>query len=311
MERWSGILKVPVSTKSAAQCRVAASLCVSPHSKDLTVPSANAIFFPGDQVQGTGNPVIERLSDLQTIADILVSKFGASVNAWVIEASNFNGPFAVYKEFVPSVNCSGEPRSYDPNGFPASTSISAVLSKFLEEWEKTVAVKERCHSDLAAACSHLPETYVLGFSKGGTVVNQLFSELGASVVASTGKMGNQIIPCSRESLLGSIAQIHYVDVGLNTSGAYLTDDSVMKKVGERVMQRQKGLLVALHGTPRQWSDTRRDWICREKDICARLLETEARRTVGKLQVCERFYFPDKSPDLQMHFEIIEKLDISF
>lgn len=97
------------------------------------VPSANAIFFSGDRVVGTGNPVVERLSDLQNIAEILVSKIGGSVNAWIIEASMFNGPFAIYKDFIPSVNQRGEPKSYDPTGFPASTSTISLLSNCLKE----------------------------------------------------------------------------------------------------------------------------------------------------------------------------------
>lgn len=97
------------------------------------VPSANAIFLNGDRVAGTRNPVIERLSDLQNIAQILVSKIGGSVNAWVIEASMFNGPFAVYKDFMPSVNEWGEPKSYDPTGFPASGSVVSLLSNCLKE----------------------------------------------------------------------------------------------------------------------------------------------------------------------------------
>lgn len=97
------------------------------------VPSTNVIFFSGDRVQGTGNPVIEKLSDLKTITDILVSKLGDSINAWVIEASTFNGPFAVYKDFIPSVNQRGEPKSYDAAGFSASTSIALLLSNCLKE----------------------------------------------------------------------------------------------------------------------------------------------------------------------------------
>lgn len=97
------------------------------------VPSANAIFFNGDHIEGTGNPVIERLSDLQNIAKILVSKFGGSINAWVVEASVFNGPFAVYKDFIPSVNQRGEPKSYSPIGFPASRTTVSLLSDCLEE----------------------------------------------------------------------------------------------------------------------------------------------------------------------------------
>lgn len=97
------------------------------------VPSANAIFFNGDRIEGTGNPVIERLSDLQNIAKILVSKFGGSINAWVVEASVFSGPFAVYKDFIPSVNQRGEPKSYSPIGFPASRTTVSLLSDCLEE----------------------------------------------------------------------------------------------------------------------------------------------------------------------------------
>lgn len=97
------------------------------------MPSSNAIFFSGDRVAHTGNPVIERLSGLQTIAEILVSKIGGSINTWVIEASVYNGPFAVYKDFIPSVNQWGEPKSYNPVGFPASRSAITLLSNFLEE----------------------------------------------------------------------------------------------------------------------------------------------------------------------------------
>lgn len=77
--------------------------------------------------------MVERLSDLQNIAEVLVSKFGGSVNAWVIEASIFNGPFAVYKDFIPSVNRYGEPKSYSAIGFPASTSTVSLLSNCIEQ----------------------------------------------------------------------------------------------------------------------------------------------------------------------------------
>lgn len=44
----------------------------------------------------------------------------------------------------------------------------------------------------------------------------------------------------------------------------------------------------------------------EKDQCAKLLKDVACKYVdGKLQVSERLYFTEKSPDLQMHFEIID------
>lgn len=97
------------------------------------MPSANVIFFNGDRVEGTGNPVIEKLSNPQNISEILVSKFGARVNAWVVDAPIFNGPFAIYKDFIPNVNQNGEPISYDATGFPASSSIVLLLYNCLKE----------------------------------------------------------------------------------------------------------------------------------------------------------------------------------
>lgn len=77
--------------------------------------------------------MIERLSDLQRVAEILVSKFGNSINAWVVEAPVFNGPFGVYKDFIPSVNENGEPEVYDAKEFPASSSIVLLLWNCLKE----------------------------------------------------------------------------------------------------------------------------------------------------------------------------------
>ncbi|KAL9429908.1 hypothetical protein AB3S75_025322 [Citrus x aurantiifolia] len=308
MDRWSGILRIPLNPNTNTFYRIGASLCLSSSSKTktkaLAVPSANAIFFNGDRVEGTGNPVIEKLSDLQNIADILVSKLGASVNAWVIDACVHNGPFAIYNDFVPNLNSRGEPKSYSPIGFPASTATVSLLSNCLQEAKNVTSrnPRESYSTGTSASSFHKPKTFILGFSKGGTVLNQLVTELGhleankspvnaASIeewAMSSIQEEPQIIPRTKESLLNSINEIHYVDVGLNTAG----------------------IRFVLHGTPRQWSDSWRVWIRNEKDKLVHLLESESQKNGGKLQVCERFYFADKPPDMQMHFEIIESMDVS-
>ena len=68
--------------------------------------------------------------------------------------------------------------------------------------------------------------------------------------------------------------------------------------------------VFVHGTPRQWGDEQRGWIVKEKDELVRLLKSEGENSGGKLQVHDRFYFADRLPDLQMHFEIIDAMDVS-
>lgn len=179
----------------------------------------------------------------------------------------------------------------------------------------------------SASCLRQPKTYVIGFSKGGTVLNQLVTELGFSAVKSSEYLDkvstqlmhgdpvhtqdeNQIIPSSKESLLDSITEIHYVDVGLNSSGAYLTNGNVIERISKRIiMQGAAGIRIVLHGTPRQWCDSRRAWIKNEKEKLLQLLLLEAQKSRGKLRVCERFYFADKPPSMQMHFEIIENLEV--
>ncbi|XP_038899615.1 uncharacterized protein LOC120086870 [Benincasa hispida] len=328
MDRWSGILKVPLHPKSRKFYRVAASLCLSPTSKTLNVPCANAIFFNGDRVEGTGNPVIERLSNLQNIAEILVSKFGESTNAWVVEASDFNGAFAIYQDFIPSLNRWGEPKSYSPDGFPASLSTVSLLESCYNEVKKIIPwvkpVSKGTTISTLGCCT--PKTIILGFSKGGTVVNQLVTELGSKdliaadedIPHSKQEPGvecstleeDQFISTTEQSFLKSITEIHYVDVGLNSHGAYLTDPEVIKRISSSLVQESRGIRFVLHGTPRQWCDSRRVWIRDEKEKMMSFLASEALRSGGNLQFCERFYFSGKPGDMQMHFEIIEKLDVS-
>ncbi|KAG9156882.1 hypothetical protein Leryth_015474 [Lithospermum erythrorhizon] len=336
MDRWNGILRVPLSTNSNSLYKVAASLCVSRFTGRLAVPSANAIFFSGDRVEGTGNPVIERLSDLQRIADILVSNFGNSVNAWVVEAATFNGPFAVFKDFIPTVNEYGEPKLYDASECPASLSTVLLLKSCLKEAKSAIAgevaksaiageVKEPFQSNLSSSPPFRMRTILLGFSKGGTILNQLIAELSYSEVLSkqdlieaSTEIGNgnitawedQIIPTSKDSFLNSISEIHYVDVGLNSTGAYLNDRDAIQRIYERLKQGASGIRFLFHGTPRQWHDGRRIWIHKEKDELIRLLKEAARDNFGRLAVHERLYFAGIPPNLQMHFEIIEHLDVS-
>ncbi|KAF6146129.1 hypothetical protein GIB67_015567 [Kingdonia uniflora] len=307
MDRWNGFLKISLNPNTNSHYNVAASLCISPSSKTLIVPSANAIFFNGDRVEGTGNPLIERLSDTRNIAEILVSKLGVTVNAYVVEASNFNGSFVVYDDFIPSVNSWGKPKCYDPRGFPASNATVLLLSKCLEEAKKLVhGEQQEPLAGASTSCTRPPKTILFGFSKGGIILNQLVTELAYSKLESP-ITPTCIILDSRDVFLNNIYEIHYIDVGLNSAGAYITDHSVIEKIAEN---RTSEIRFVLHGTPRQWCDRRRPWIREEKDILFQMLEDAARKTAGQVQVLNRFYFSDRHPNLQMHFEIIESLDVS-
>lgn len=191
-------------------------------------------------------------------------------------------------------------------------------------------VKKPLLKDMQSAVSaniDTPRTIFIGFSKGGVVINQLLAEFANMNVKSATSSNeieelptlhypdivgrNQVFPTSMGDFLSSIYEFHYVDVGLNKDGAYLTDQNVINKISENIhLPGTHGIRIVLHGTPRQWCDERRPWIRDEKNRLVELLEAAAYVSEGKLQVTERFYFASKPRSLQMHFEVIESLDLS-
>ncbi|CAO2046839.1 unnamed protein product [Urochloa humidicola] len=326
MDRWTGVVRVPLSRGGPLFC-VAASLALSP-AKTLAVPRANAILFTGDRVPGTGDPAIERLSDAAHIAGILAGKLCGETNAWVVDAACFAGPFAVYRELVPSVNAAGDPKGYDPNGFPAAAGVANILAqgiaeiqnKFLGCSAKDSAVNQQPAASLSSYCP--PKTIILGFSKDGVVVNQLVTELSCWASESmknlvdvsqsnpTHSTHSLLVPTSTSDMIPSISEFHYVDVGLNCAGAYITDRAVIKKIGDYVLHTGQNLRFVLHGTPRQWSDPKRSWVRKEKGIMLQLLRDEAHRCDGRLLISEKMYFEGRPRSLLMHFEILEAMDVS-
>lgn len=341
------------------------------------------MFYVGDQVKGTDNSEIERLSQPKNIASILVSKLGPCVNAWIIEPSHYKSSFACYENLLPSLTASGEPRGYNPQGLPAARSTLSLLQHCLQQVstrlsieslpsprERAAAGKQPAERTNGAAflnghgfatslvgglsprSKKCPQTSIFGFSKGGVVLNQLLAELthledqleetkvnkqwlnrngskrecsakasskflegGGGIRAGDGldeTRSAPLMPTTVEEFLRGIVEVHYVDVGLNCRGAYQTDAHVLEGLATASRARENGLLVALHGTPRQWKDLGRRWVEEEKNKCRdRLLDTISRHgPQAKLRVSDTMYFHNRKANLQMHFEIIEALIVS-
>ncbi|CAM0944980.1 unnamed protein product [Alopecurus aequalis] len=325
MERWTGVLSIPLF-RGGPLFRVAASLILAP-SKSLAVPRANAILFTGDRVRVTGEPVIERLSDAAYLAGLLAGKLAGEANAWVVDAACFAGPFAVYRELVPYMDTVGDPERYDPNGLPAAAGVANILTHCISEIQNKV--KSRSSNDSASnqepTASLLPpcppKTIILGFSKGGVVVNQLVTELSCWASKSTKSSvdvsqrspalltHDLLVPATASDVLSSISEFHYLDVGLNCTGAYVTDHATIKGIANYVSMNTDNLRFAFHGTPRQWSDPNRPWILTEKNTMLQLLQDEAKKCEGKLVLSEKKYFDGRPSSLLMHFEILEVMDI--
>ncbi|KAK3158626.1 hypothetical protein QOZ80_2AG0139560 [Eleusine coracana subsp. coracana] len=324
MDRWTGVIYVPLS-RGGPSFRIAASLILSA-TKKLAVPRANAILFTGDRVRGTGDPTIGRLSDAAYLARVLAGKLSGDTNAWVIDAARFSGPFAVYRELLPSVDAAGDPKGYDPTGFPAAAGIASIFTHGIGEIQNKISghsskdLSDNQHPTESWSSSRPPTTIILGFSKGGVVVNQLVTELSCwaseSVTnlidvpgPSQSHLNNDLVPISTTNVLSSISEYHYVDVGLNCAGAYITDGEIIKEIANHVLRTSSNLRFVLHGTPRQWSDPNRLWIRKEKDLMLQLLRDEAQRCEGRLVPSEKIYFDGRPRNLRMHFEILEAMNI--
>jgi hypothetical protein len=112
--------------------RVQASLICNA-SNSVVVPESNAVFFVGDRVTDSGNPVVDRLSQLENIAAAVQPKLGPAANLWIIEPSRYMGPFACYENILPSLTASGEPMGYKPKGLPAARACLSILQDCLEQ----------------------------------------------------------------------------------------------------------------------------------------------------------------------------------
>ncbi|KAK1560902.1 hypothetical protein Q3G72_032095 [Acer saccharum] len=74
--------------------------------------------------------------------------------------------------------------------------------------------------------------------------------------SSTIQEETHIIPRTKENLLNSTVEIHYADVGLNSAGAYINERKVIERISKRLAEESRVIRFVLHGTPRQWCDSR-------------------------------------------------------
>ncbi|KAK9817136.1 hypothetical protein WJX72_010060 [[Myrmecia] bisecta] len=278
------------------------------HDKAYHLPCTNAkavvVFYPGDQLQDRSLPAeVLRLQDPHNQARIMAKKFpGATI--YVVMPSRLEAGCACFDHFLNKTTQTGEPLGYQGSSFKACSQLWSLL-KHAGSWKEG---------------ANQPIIHLVGFSKGGVVLNQVLSELAcfADLAAAGGSPSSAQqapqgaspavsatteaqLPQPMSAFLQAIAQLHFLDVGLNSRGAYMTDARVIASLGRQVQQPR--LQIFLHGTPRQWDDARRPWIPQEKNMFVRLLDSSG------VLVVEHKYFKGQEPSLLMHFEVIDAMRV--
>ena len=179
--------------------------------------TATAVLFPGDL--STTRSAMHRDPELSPFAtwsveDLaigLAARFPTCHAVVVHPPRNVNG-FSCYDGFLMRLNETGDPvDGYDSDGTCCSH-ILALLGQ----------VEQRCPG-VGAAPLHL-----LGFSKGGVVLNQCLAELGAADVERA----------APRELLEATASFTWLDPGLNRPGPILlADDSSLRRAARRLLAR--------------------------------------------------------------------------
>jgi hypothetical protein len=170
--------------------------------------------------------------------------------------------FAVYSQFFDEGGLTerGEPQkgSYSPDSVAIPT-IRALVADHLRRmlFDSTLGDEE-----LLGLVTSL---HMVGFSKGGVVLNKVATELAHT-------------PPSAEVDSGPLGPLHvgmhFVDCGLNTAGAFIQERRVLDACfapGHRAflpstVPRDMGYEVTVYTTPRQRCDPMRPWLDHERNV---------------------------------------------
>jgi len=122
-------------------------------------PVGLVVFFPGDRIENSGlNPYIQRLQEPIEIVEIVAQKFPAHISV-LITPSRVEACSSCYDHFFSRLTLTGEPLGYDGFKFKASEQLESLLKFAIPDLD----------------FRHMPVLTVLGFSKGGVVLNQASS----------------------------------------------------------------------------------------------------------------------------------------
>ncbi len=217
-----------------------------------------AVLFPGDQLPASLPSHLLELQDPLVQLEGLLKKFPAHTDFLVVFPSSITAEgFARYAQFLVSSSPSGEPSQY----VGAVGKAMVELRRIVEDHCRLVPAEGRADVDVSLD--------VVGFSKGGVVLNQLLVEMGNA--CDTADDGNATRGADWLWAWQTVSALHYVDAGLNTIGAYVSAPETVLAFAAARRRLGSQLFVTIIGTWRQWADERRPWVRREADELAELL----------------------------------------
>ena len=209
------------------------------------------IYFVGDDVghfHGCHPDIIRFGTDDAYVAEhVLAKTFPTAKTIIIIRPCRYEAGFACYDNFIEydRWDVAGDHIKYHGKGLPS-------------KWVYTTRTNKACRHLYGLVKGYidkdLSERWTLvGFSKGGMVVNQILTELS--------RMTQPCPPDHQDwvHFMNNLNQVHYVDVGLNCPGAYIWDDDVIQGIALHCKRMHlhggdghQSLFLVVHGTRRQF-----------------------------------------------------------
>lgn len=249
----------------------------------------HVIYFPGDlqmrrremEEDLRGGSFEYKAYSLDDTLERLHTLSGGDAHVWCVRPLRMVYQFASFSQFV-RVSLLGEAK-YDAQRAQATQALVAALDD--------ATAQAAAEGVIDSADRSLPLTLV-GFSKGVTVVNQLFTELG-------GRHEDTV------RLLGRCEAVHLVDGGNGMSrGAFVHGENVIKALAA-LSSSQGGLQVVVHSSPYQMRSKKSPWIATERAAFLDGLEAQGAQAVV------REYFVDEPPSITRHFDVLTELQLSW
>eukprot|EP00440_Ansanella_granifera_P038347 gb/GFBE01041608.1/.p1 GENE.gb/GFBE01041608.1/~~gb/GFBE01041608.1/.p1 ORF type:complete len:240 (+),score=48.20 gb/GFBE01041608.1/:1-720(+) len=197
--------------------------------------SQAVVLFPGDLTTGEAemlaDPVLAPFAhwSSEALARLLASRFPGA-NIVVVRPSRQHDAFSCFDNFL-ATNQLGDPLNgeYVDKGGKACAHLLALL----QTASKRLGLE---HAQLGSQALH-----VLGFSKGGTVMNQLLTEFGAGQLSEGPK-----------SLLSMTSSFTWLDPGVNEGGpVFVSDPEVLRGAAQQIRRLRPCMQLHVAFTPYQ------------------------------------------------------------
>lgn len=214
------------------------------------------LFFVGDDLGSTSlgsHPDVQRMSDPAYIAEMMSRIFPEVSCVAIIAPSRYEGGFACYDHFL-------EYEQWDITGMHIKGRGSCQRGPWVYT-SKTYKALKHIYSMLLNSTSlnrivrDCVSWKLVGFSKGGIVINQILTEISHlhEQPETCIQSHHSTVPHALVEFSSKLSEVHYLDVGLPCPGAFIWDDTAMKGLSRAFSSAgQHSFHIVVHGTSRQF-----------------------------------------------------------